>query len=43
VGAYENSGASGGASVAQRMIVRRRPKCCDSAPKYAPPMSAPML
>jgi len=33
VGAYANSGAIGSAQTAQRMIVRRRPKRCDSAPK----------
>ena len=42
-GAKANSGETTSAAAAQRMIVRRRPNPCESAPKYAPPMIAPML
>src|SRR5215472_3125281 len=38
---YAHMGISGKASDAASAIVRRRPRCSDSAPKQMPPVSAP--
>ena len=42
-GANANSGETSSANAAHITIVRRRPKPCESAPKYAPPTIAPTL